>query len=116
MSRGRRKSAEDIRGSAFAPPSERIAIPAAFLQNSLEQAVLASGVYLALVTLLSGAELSLIVSAIVLFCIGRMAFFRGYPGGAPGRGFGMVLTLLPTLLGLGLAIILIARRALEGLA
>ncbi|ABM95314.1 MAPEG family protein [Methylibium petroleiphilum] len=112
VSRGRRQSAQDIRGSAFGPPSPRLAIRIAFLQNTLEQAVLASGAYLALVTLLTGPALSLLVSAVILFGIGRAAFFLGYAKGAPGRGFGFVLTVLPTLLGYGLAIALMARAGL----
>lgn len=48
VARGRRNSAADISGSSFSPPSPRIAIRVAFLQNTLEQAVIASGAYLAL--------------------------------------------------------------------
>ena len=110
VSRGRRRSAQDIRGSAYGPPSPRLAIRIAFLQNSLEQAVLASGAYLALITVLAEPALSLLVGAAVLFGIGRVTFFLGYERGAPGRGFGFVLTVLPTLLGYGLAIFLIARE------
>ena len=102
VSRGRRRSAQDIRGSAYGPPSPRVAIRIAFLQNSLEQAVLASGAYLALITLLAGPALSLLVSAAVLFL--------GYQRGAPGRGFGFVLTVLPTLLGYAWALFLITRQ------
>ncbi|AWT14835.1 MAPEG family protein [Stenotrophomonas maltophilia] len=110
VSRGRRRSAQDIRGSAYGPPSPRVAIRIAFLQNSLEQAVLASGAYLALITLLAGPALSLLVSAAVLFGIGRVTFFLGYQRGAPGRGFGFVLTVLPTLLGYAWALFLITRQ------
>ncbi len=110
VSRGRRRSAQDIRGSAYGPPSPHLAIRIAFLQNTLEQAVLASGVYLALITVLAGPALSLLASAAVLFGVGRVMFFLGYKKGAPGRGFGFVLTALPTLLGYGLAIFLITRE------
>ena len=110
VSRGRRRSAQDIRGSAYGPPSPRLAIRIAFLQNSLEQAVLASGAYLALVTVLAAPALSLLVSATVLFGIGRVTFFLGYERGAPGRGFGFVLTVLPTFLGYTWAIFLITRE------
>ncbi|MDZ4327764.1 MAG: MAPEG family protein [Pseudomonas sp.] len=113
VSRGRRQSAQDINGSAYGPPSSGLAIKVAFLQNTLEQAVLASGAYLALVTLLSGPALSLLVAAAILFCIGRVCFYLGYSGGAPGRGFGFVLTMLPTLLGYGLALVLIARQVVH---
>lgn len=51
---GRFRSAADNRGSAYAPPSGRLAIPVAFLQNTLEQAVMAAGAHLALATLVAG--------------------------------------------------------------
>lgn len=40
--------------------------------------------------------MSLIVVAVALFGIGRMAFWFGYSHGAGGRAFGMALTALPT--------------------
>lgn len=48
VARGRRHSPDDIGGSAFAPPSSRIAIPVAFLQNTLEQAFMAVIVQIAI--------------------------------------------------------------------
>jgi hypothetical protein len=110
VSTGRRKSIEDVGGSAAAPPSSNIAVSVAFLQNTLEQAVLAVGAYLALATLLSGPWLSLIVTAVVVFGVGRLLFLRGYrrdQRGAKGRAFGMTLTMWPTLAGYLLAIALI---------
>lgn len=109
VSRTRRRSLEDISGSAFGPPSVRLRIPVAFLQNSLEQAVVASAAQLALITQLEGPQLALIVSATVLFCIGRIAFVAGYHNGAPGRAFGFVLTFLPTLIGYVLILALLVR-------
>lgn len=110
VSSGRFSSPVDIGGSAAGPPSSRIATKVAFLQNTLEQAVLATGVHLALATLLTGADLSLIVGAVVLSAIGRVTFFIGYPKGAGGRAFGMVTTVLPTLAGFALAIVLMVAR------
>ncbi|WP_035987643.1 MAPEG family protein [Leptolyngbya sp. KIOST-1] len=110
VSAGRRKSVEDVGGAASGPPSGKIAVSVAFLQNTLEQAVLAVGAYLALATLLSGPWLSLIVTAVVLFGVGRLLFLRGYrrdQRGAKGRAFGMTLTIWPTLAGYLLAIALI---------
>lgn len=104
---GRRGSPADINGSASGPPSDRIAIHAAFLQNTLEQAVLAVGLFFALATLVSGDWLSLIVVGIIFFWTGRILFLRGYARGAPGRALGMTLTLLPTLLGYMFCIVLI---------
>jgi hypothetical protein len=110
VSIGRRKSVADVGGSASGPPSPRIAVQVAFLQNTLEQAVLAVGAYLALATLVTGAWLSLIVTAVALFGVGRLLFLRGYyqdQHGARGRALGMTLTMLPTLAGYLLAIALI---------
>lgn len=110
VSAGRRKSIADVGGAASGPPSEKIAVSVAFLQNTLEQAVLAVGAYLALATRLSGSWLSLIVIAVVLFGVGRLLFLMGYrrdQRGAKGRAFGMTLTIWPTLAGYLLAIALI---------
>jgi hypothetical protein len=110
VSTGRRKSLEDVGGAASGPPSDKIAVAVAFLQNTLEQAVLAVGAYLALATRLSGPWLSLIVTAVILFGVGRLLFLQGYrrdQRGAKGRAFGMTLTLLPTLAGYLLVIALI---------
>lgn len=110
VSTGRRKSIEDVGGAAAGPPSANIAVQVAFLQNTLEQAVLAVGAYLVLATCLSGPWLSLLVTAVILFGVGRCLFLRGYQRdyqGAKGRAFGMTLTMLPTLAGYLLAIVLI---------
>jgi hypothetical protein len=85
VSRGRRHSPADIGGAISGPPSPRIAIKAAFLQNTLEQAVLIVGMHLALVTLLPRDALSLIVVSVALFAIGRFTFLYGYRKGAGGR-------------------------------
>lgn len=103
---GRFRSPADIAGSAFASPSPRLAVRAAFLQNTLEQAVLAIGCHLALATLISGPALALIAAGVVLFGLGRVAFLVGYPKGAGGRAFGMVTTSLPTFAGYLWAIVL----------
>jgi hypothetical protein len=96
VSSTRRFSPEDIGGAAAGPPSERLAIKSAFLQNTLEQAILAAGAYLALAAVAGGAWLALIPVAIILFAVGRILFYRGYRGGAAGRSLGMTLTLIPT--------------------
>ena len=61
VSTRRRFSPEDIGGAAARPPSEKLAIPAAFLQNTLEQGVLAVGFYLAFASLVQGAWLSVLL-------------------------------------------------------
>ena len=112
VSRVRFVSAADNRGSAFSRPSAQIALPLAFLQNTLEQAVIAAGAHLALATLITGNLLAVIPAAVLLFAIGRVAFLIGYPHGAGARAFGMVTTVLPTLAGYALAIILMVGRLL----
>ncbi|CAL8973918.1 MULTISPECIES: MAPEG family protein [Rhodoplanes] len=95
IARLRRKSAHDTAGSAYGPPSERLRVPLAFLQNTLEHAVLAAFAALALATVEGEAPLAFIVGMVVLFAIGRITFWRGYPRGSPGRAFGVVTTALP---------------------
>lgn len=112
VSSGRFRSAADNRGSAFSPPSPSLAIKVAFLQNTLEQAVLAVGAHVVLATVVSGAELFVIPAAVVLFGIGRIAFLKGYPRGAGARSFGMATTALPTAAAFAWAIYLIGRDLL----
>ena len=97
VSRIRFVSAEDSAGSAYAPPSPRLAVPSAFLQNTLEQAFVALVSHLALATIPGGMALGYIAAAVVLFSLGRLTFLLGYSRGAHGRAFGMVVTVLPTL-------------------
>lgn len=110
VSHGRRQNVKDIWGSAFGPPSTELAIKVAFLQNTLEQAFMAIFVHLALATLLPSKSLALILVGIFLFGIGRVTFYRGYPKGAGGRAFGIVTTVLPTIFGFILAIVLLSLR------
>jgi len=107
VSRIRFRSSADNAGSAFSAPSEQLRVPAAFLQNTLEQAFIAIVAHLVLATFIVGPALSLVPPAILLFAIGRIAFLRGYPKGAASRAFGMVLTMFPTILAYLWAIALI---------
>jgi len=93
----RRHSAEDNAGSAFSRPSSRLAIPAAFLQNTLEQVFITTTAFLALATADGEAPLAYIAASIPLFAVGRATFLRGYPKGAGYRAFGMAMTALPGL-------------------
>lgn len=104
VSRGRRQRVEDIWGSAFGPPSPSLSIKVAFLQNTLEQAVMAICVHLVLAVMISGPNLSLIIVSVFLFGLGRIFFYRGYSSGAGGRAFGMVTTALPILFGFVVAV------------
>nr|WP_082753274.1 MAPEG family protein [uncultured Acidovorax sp.] len=114
VSHARRQSTQDIGGSAFGTPSEDIRIKIAFLQNTLEQAVIAIGTHVVFSTLVSGDALSLVVAAAFLFGVGRIAFYRGYPRGAAARAFGMVTTVIPGLLAFVASIVLMVLRAVSG--
>ena len=112
VSTGRRFSPDDISGSAFGPPSDSLAIKVAFLQNTLEQAVLAVGFYLAFVTVADGPWLSVLLVSAALFVIGRVLFYRGYSKGVEGRAFGMTLTMTPAIVGYPVVFVLIFLRLL----
>jgi hypothetical protein len=99
VSSRRFKSPADIRGSAFWAPSAELAIPAAVLQNSLEQTVLFMGAHLVLPTVLRDAELVVLPIMVALYLVGRITFALGYGRGASGRAFGMALTAAPTIFG-----------------
>ncbi len=83
------RSDADRPGSAYGPPSPRLAVTAAVLQNSLEQTVLAIGSHLILATVLRGGELVVLPVLVGLYLIGRVAFALAYPRGAAARAFGM---------------------------
>lgn len=105
---GRFVSPTDIAGAAFVPPSARLSVPVAVLQNTLEQVTLAMPVHLGLATLLVGPELVLLPLLTALFCFGWVLFALGYRHGAGGRALGLGLTFYPTLAALGLALVLLA--------
>lgn len=92
----RYRSKADNAGSAYSEPSAELALPAAFLQNTLEQAFIAVMAHLALATVAGEAAMAYIVACVVLFALGRITFRKGYPKGAGGRAFGVVVTVLPT--------------------
>lgn len=99
VSSTRRFSAADIGGQAARPPSDKLAVKAAFLQNTLEQTVLAGGFYFALAASASGPWLALLPVAAAFFVVGRILFFAGYRRGAKGRALGMALTMQPSVFG-----------------
>ena len=105
VSKVRFESAEDNAGSAYSPPSPRLAVPRAFLQNTLEQAFIATLGILALATVGDEAALAYIVATVALFSLGRVTFLRGYPRGAGGRAFGIATTALPSIRAFGWALI-----------
>lgn len=110
VARIRFDSPADMAGSGLSQPSERIAVPRAILQNTLEQAVFAVVVHLALATLLRPDEMRVIPAAVLLFCLGRAAFWLGYRHGAAARAFGFAATFWPTVACLALALGLLVSR------
>lgn len=92
-----------VGGQAAGPPSDRLAIRAAFLQNTLKQTVVAGGFYLALSAVAGGSSLALIPVSVALFVVGRVLFYARYHLGAQGRSLGMALTMMPSVLGYLLA-------------
>jgi len=87
---------EDLDGSGLTAGSARAKLLQSMLQNTLEQLVLASLVYLACTVLGSQRVVSMVPFASVLFLAGRALFFWGYDRGAPGRALGFGLTFYPT--------------------
>lgn len=114
VSSGRYRSAADIGGSAKGPPSPALAVKAAFLQNTLEQAFLGVGAHLALASAAGGRWLALLLASAILFAIGRLAFYRSYPGGAGARAFGMATTALASLSCYVAAVALLIGRLFDG--
>lgn len=104
VARGRRHSRADIQGSAFAPPSSSIAVFVAFLQNTVEQTLMAIVVQGAVLFIVGAATAPFVAAQVFLFAVGRIAFLVGYRKGAAGRAFGLAVTALPTFFGFVVAI------------
>lgn len=88
----------DIHGSALGEGTARAKRLQSLVQNTLEQAVLASSVYCIGSFMLPGRLLGLIPAAAAMFFVGRILFSIGYSGGARSRAFGFAFTFYPTLL------------------
>ncbi|MGV2987641.1 MAPEG family protein [Vibrio sp. E150_011] len=89
-------SPEDIDGSGLTSGSEEAKVLQSLLQNTLEQLVIAGGVYTAWCLLMPASWLSVVPLCSILFAIGRVFFFLGYRHGAPARSFGFALTFYST--------------------
>jgi hypothetical protein len=109
VARTRFVSPEDIAGAGLSEATPPVSRSQAILQNTLEQTLLALPVHLSLATLLPRAWLGLIPMLVVLFGIGRSAFWRNYQYGAARRAFGFGLTFYPTVAAYALSIVLIIR-------
>ena len=86
----------DIGGSGLADDSQAAKVKQAYLQNTLEQVVLAAVVYGMAAVLLPVAWLSSIPAAAILFAVGRVLFRARYEKGAAARALGFGLTFYPT--------------------
>lgn len=91
-------SPEDIDGSGLTSATNTALILQSLLQNTLEQLVIAIGVYSAWCILMPSVWLSAVPLCSVLFVIGRILFFKGYNQGAAARAFGFALTFYSTII------------------
>jgi len=98
MARHRFFSSQDIDGAGLTKATERAKILQSLLQNTLEQTVLAAGVYLAWAVLMPAATLSVLPLAGVAFVFGRTLFFISYAQGATARSIGFTLSFYPSVI------------------
>lgn len=89
---------EDIDGGGLPGGSEESRLLQSLLQNTVEQALLASPVYWAWSAVMPAAFLSTVPLAALTFGLGRILFFTGYKKGAPSRAFGFTLSFYPTVI------------------
>lgn len=100
----RRQQARVFRGcdrGTRTPASHSLEINLRYNQNTLEQGALAAIAWTALALVLPRSELILIPAMACLFVFGRISFWIGYLLHPLGRAFGMVLTMLPTVIAYG---------------
>lgn len=76
--------------------SPSIEIDRRYLQNTLEQLVLAVVAHLALVTIVAPESIRVVAVLVMLFVIGRATFWIGYHRSGPARAFGFATTFYPT--------------------
>ena len=98
LARHRFFTPEDIDGNGLARGTDRARLLQAILQNTLEQAALATPVYVAAIMLSPDYWRYSATVCACIFMIGRLLFFAGYSRGAPGRALGFTLTFYPTIL------------------
>lgn len=73
-----------------------IEIDQRYLQNTLEQLVLAIVAHLALVTIVAPESIRAVAILVMLFVIGRVTFWIGYHISGAARAFGFATTFYPT--------------------
>ncbi len=77
-------------------PAPSIEIDQRYLQNTMEQLVLALVAHLALVTIVAPESIRAVAVLVMLFVIGRITFWFGYHRSGPARAFGFGATFYPT--------------------
>ncbi|HEV2171320.1 MAG TPA: MAPEG family protein [Candidatus Binatus sp.] len=77
-------------------PTPAIEIERRYVQNTLEQLVLAIVGHLALVLIVPDDSTRVVAILVMLFVIGRAAFWIGYHISPPARAFGFATTFYPT--------------------
>ncbi len=96
LARYRFFNSQDIDGAGLSKPSEGTKVLQAVLQNTLEQSVIATIIYIAAGFTLQVNYLPLVPTAAILFFIGRILFLAGYSRGAASRSVGFALTFYPS--------------------
>lgn len=76
--------------------SPSIELDRRYVQNTLEQLVLAIVAHLALVTIVAPESIRVVAVLVMLFVIGRATFWIGYHRSGPARAFGFATTFYPT--------------------
>ena len=76
--------------------SPSIEIDRRYVQNTLEQLVLAIVAHLALVTIVAPESIRAVAVLVMLFVIGRVTFWIGYHQSGSARAFGFATTFYPT--------------------
>lgn len=83
---------EDIDAGAGMHGTQKAKILQSLLQNTLEQGVIATVLYLTWAVVMPGRWLSVVPLAAIAFSVGRVLFFAGYEKGAAARSLGFALT------------------------
>ena len=77
-------------------PSPSIEIEQRYVENTLEQLVLAMVAHLVLVVVVPDDSIRVVAILVMLFVIGRATFWLGYHISGPARAFGFATTFYPT--------------------
>lgn len=89
---------EDIDGGGLSAGTPQAKLLQSLLQNTIEQALLASLVYCAWAAVMPTTWLSTVPIAAIAFGAGRILFFSGYNRGAAARAIGFTLSFYPSLI------------------